>query len=85
MLVPGGRVAQAVWRPIDHQPVYAAFARALRRHAGEVTAAIMHAPFAGPGRDELHRLLVDAGFDRVQVRIATVAARFPSPGELLRR
>jgi ubiquinone/menaquinone biosynthesis C-methylase UbiE len=85
VLVPGGRVALAVWRPIDHQPVYAAFARALRRHAGEETAAIMHAPFAGPGRDELHRLLVDAWFDKVQVRIATVAARFPSPGELLRR
>jgi ubiquinone/menaquinone biosynthesis C-methylase UbiE len=85
VLAPGGRVAIAVWRPIDHHPVYAAFAKALRRHAGTETAALMHAPFAGPSRDELRRLLTDAGFDKVVVRIAAFPARFPSPGEFLRR
>jgi hypothetical protein len=75
----------AVWRPIDHQPVFAAFAKALRRHAGTATAALMHAPFAGPSRDELRRLLTGAGFDKVVLRIAAFPARFPSPGEFLRR
>jgi hypothetical protein len=45
----------------------------------------MRAPFAGPGREELRRLLTEAGFDKVQVRIATFPARFPSPGVFLRR
>jgi hypothetical protein len=73
---PGDRVLDVV---------YAAFAKALRRHAGTETAALMHAPFAGPSRDELRRLLTDAGFDKVVVRIAAFPARFPSPGEFLRR
>jgi ubiquinone/menaquinone biosynthesis C-methylase UbiE len=83
VLAPGGRVALAVWRPIDHNPVFAAFATALRRHAGTETAALMHAPFAGPSRDKLRRLLTDAGFDKVLVRVATFPARFPSAGEFL--
>ena len=45
----------------------------------------MRAPFAGPGREELRRLLSETGFDKVRVRIASFPARFPSPGELLRR
>ena len=85
VLAPGGRVAVAVWRPIDHNPVFAAFARALRRHAGTEAAALMQAPFAGPGRGELHRLLAGAGFDKVVVRIGGFQARFPSPGQFLHR
>jgi ubiquinone/menaquinone biosynthesis C-methylase UbiE len=85
VLTPGGRLALGVWRAIDHHPVFAAFVRALERHAGPETAALMRAPFAGPGREELRRLLTEAGFDKVQVRIATFPARFPSPGEFLRR
>ena len=84
VLAPGGRVALAVWRAIHHNPVYAAIAQVLRRHAGAETAALMQAPFAGPGRDGLGRLLTDAGFGDVQVRIGIFAVRFASPGELLR-
>jgi len=47
VLAPGGRVALAVWRAIHHNPVYAAFAQVLQRHAGAETAALMEAPFAG--------------------------------------
>jgi ubiquinone/menaquinone biosynthesis C-methylase UbiE len=85
VLAPGGRVALAVWRPIDHNPVFAALAKAVRRHVGTQSAALMYAPFAGPSRDELRRLLADAGFDKVQVSMAAFAARFPSPGEFLRQ
>jgi len=83
VLAPGGRVALAVWRAIHHNPVYAAFAQVLRRHAGAETAALMEAPFAGPDRDGLRRLLTDAGFGGVHVRIGTFPVRFASPGELL--
>src|SRR5215218_1556352 len=34
VLVPGGRVALAVWRPIEHSPGFAVFADALDRHIG---------------------------------------------------
>jgi SAM-dependent methyltransferase len=85
VLTPGGRLALAVWRGIDHHPVFAAFVRALERHAGPGTAAPLRAPFGGPGREELRRRLTETGFDEVQVRIATFGARFPSPGEFLWR
>jgi SAM-dependent methyltransferase len=85
VLAPDGRLVLAVWRALDHQPVFAAFVRALERHAGPEAAALMRAPFAGPGRQELHRLLTGAGFATAQVRIATFPVRYPSPGELLRR
>jgi len=57
VLAPGGRLALAVWRAIDHHPVFAALVRALERHAGPGTAALMRAPFAGPGREEPRRAL----------------------------
>jgi len=83
VLAPGGRVALAVWRAIDHNPGYAALARVVERHAGAETAAIMHTPFAGPDRDGLGRLLAGAGFAGVHVRIGTFPVRFSSPRELL--
>jgi len=43
VLTPGGRLALAVWRSIDHHPVFAAFVRALERHAGPGTAAPLRA------------------------------------------
>jgi SAM-dependent methyltransferase len=83
VLAPGGRVALAVWRAIDHNPGYAALAGAIERHAGAETAAIMHAPFSGPDRQGLGRLLAGAGFAGARVRIGIVPVRFGSARELL--
>jgi SAM-dependent methyltransferase len=41
VLVPGGRVAVAVWGPIQRSPAFAALADSLERHAGvQVAAAV---------------------------------------------
>ena len=85
VLVPEGRLALAMWRPIQHAPGFAALAQALERHAGADVAAVMHAPFAGPDAATLRQLLTDAGFAGVRLRIGIGATRFPSPEEFLRR
>jgi hypothetical protein len=50
----------------------------LARHAGEGAAAMMRAPFAGPDRPEIRRLMGDAGFDGTVIRIGAFTARFAS-------
>jgi len=71
VLVPSGRIALAVWRPIEHNPAFAAFADALDRHVGAEAAAMMRAPFSAPDREQLRRLLAEAGFTGVQIRITS--------------
>jgi ubiquinone/menaquinone biosynthesis C-methylase UbiE len=83
-LVPGGRLALAVWRALDHHPVFELLVHALERHAGVRTADLMRRPFSGPGRETLRRLLHDAGFTRPRAGTGVIAARFPSPLEFLR-
>jgi ubiquinone/menaquinone biosynthesis C-methylase UbiE len=84
MLAPGGRLALAVWRSIDHHPVFAELVRALDRHVGADAAAVMGSPFAGPGRDELRRMLAAAGFDKILIRVGVITTRFPSAREFVR-
>jgi ubiquinone/menaquinone biosynthesis C-methylase UbiE len=83
-LVPGGRLALAVWRALDHHPVFEHLVRALERHAGAGTADLMRRPFSGPGRETLRQLILDTGFTRPRARIGVITARFPSPLEFLR-
>ena len=85
VLVPGGRIAVAVWRPIEHNPAFVVFADALDHHVGAEAAAMMRAPFSGPDREQLRRLLVEASFSEVHIRIASILVRFPSPREFLRQ
>ena len=85
VLVPGGRLALAVWRGIEHHPAWATFVDAVDRWAGPEVGAVMRRPLSGPDRDGLRRLLTDAEFTGVRIRIATVLPRFPSAREFLRQ
>jgi SAM-dependent methyltransferase len=85
VLAPGGRLALAVWRSIEHNEGFAVLVDALHRCVGSEAAQVMRAPFAGPGADTLRSLLARGGFDGVVITIATIPARFPSPREFLHR
>jgi hypothetical protein len=67
-----------MWRPIRHSPGFAALAQALKRHTGTDTATVLRAPFDGPDPARLRRLLLDAGFGQVRLRIGLGLARFCS-------
>lgn len=85
VLRPGGRLAIAVWRALEHQPVFVRLVEALDAHVGPEAAATMRGPFAGPDRDALRQLLSETGLGDSVVRIGVLAARFPSPREFLRQ
>lgn len=84
-LVPAGRLALAVWRPIEFSPGFVSLTEALGRHAGADTAAMMQAPFSGGNAEELRAVVAGAGFEDVRIRIGVGSIRFPSPGEFLRQ
>lgn len=85
VLVPSGRAILSVWRSLDHSPGYAALAEALERWIGPETRQAMLAPFALGGAGELRSMLVEAGFQDVEVRSAVGAVRFASPEEFVVR
>jgi len=83
VLVPGGRLALLVWRPIRYSPGFAALADALGRHINPDAAKIMHAPFSLGDAEELRSLLKGAGFVGIAVRIGIGTVRFPSLEEFV--
>ena len=85
VLAPGGRLGLSVFRDGRFNPLYAAFAELLERHAGADAGAMMRSPFAAWGVAELRALLAGAGLRDVQVRIVCGGERYPSAAEMLRR
>lgn len=85
VLVPGGRVALGVLRPLGHNTAYRHFADALEHHVGPEAGAMMRAPFPNLTAEDLRGLVRGAGFDGVVVRIAVTSVRYPSVGEMVRQ
>ena len=89
VLAGGGRLALAVWKGIDHHPLYAALAEAeaprLVEHGVDVTYQDLVAPFSLGDATALCSLLLDSGFADVTLAEATVLARFPDADRFLER
>lgn len=85
VLVPDGRLATNVWRPLEFHRTYELMADALERYVGEEAAAMMRSPFAVWDRSELRALVVGAGFREVVVTVEIGSMRYPSVEEFLRR
>jgi len=85
VLAPGGRMALALWRPIEHNPAFEVVAETLERHVSTEAGSMMRAPFSGPSIERLQQLLTTASFVDIKGRIAHMAVRFPSPREFLRQ
>jgi ubiquinone/menaquinone biosynthesis C-methylase UbiE len=85
VLVPRGRVAVAVWGPIQRSPAFAALADSLERHGGVQVAAAVRWLFSLPDPEDLRASLASAGFDGIRVQTARKTTRFPSVAEFLRR
>jgi SAM-dependent methyltransferase len=81
VLVPGGRVAVSVLRPIRHNPGWEALAVLLERHTG---SSALRAPFPELDAAELRELATSAGFRRVRVQIVVATAHYPSPEHVIR-
>jgi ubiquinone/menaquinone biosynthesis C-methylase UbiE len=85
VIAPGGRIALSVWRGVEHNWFYDAFAVALERHAGAEAGAMMASPFPDWHAEELRGALLAAGFDDVRLRLEIGVEEWPSAAELVRR
>lgn len=85
VLMPEGRLAISVWRPIRYNPAYVVLTQALQEHVGAHTAEMMRSPFPAWSVDDLRVLLKEAGFRQVRITIGIGPMRYPSVEEFLRR
>jgi ubiquinone/menaquinone biosynthesis C-methylase UbiE len=86
-VVPGGRIALAVWQGIEQQSLFAEFAEIEARHLTPlgVTYDDLVAPFSLGDADHLRVLLEDAGFTQIEVVARAITARFSSPETFARK
>ena len=83
VLVPGGRMALSVWRPLERQPFFVAFVDALESHLGAEVGGLQRAAFTLGDADVLRGLLTTAGFRAPHLRIVVKLMRWPSLAEFL--
>ena len=78
VLVPGGRMAVAVWESLDRSQAYPLLVALLERMAGSQAAEALRAPFVLGDRAELAELFRSAGVEAVEVTTHRGTARFPN-------
>jgi ubiquinone/menaquinone biosynthesis C-methylase UbiE len=84
VLVPGGRLALSIWRPIEHSPGYPVLVEALGQHIGAQAATTMRAAFSLGEASEVRTLLTEARFRDIDIRVCDGMVRFASPEDFVR-
>ena len=79
-LAPRGRLAVSTWGPIAEAPVF----REAHAIAEKIVGPVVDQRHALGDASELERLLTEAGFDEVRVRIVAMALRFTDSQSLAR-
>jgi SAM-dependent methyltransferase len=78
VLVPGGRLAVAVWDALEQMPAYAAELELLDRLAGRPAADALRAPFVLGDPGALESMFRQAGAESIRVETQRGTGRFPS-------
>jgi SAM-dependent methyltransferase len=79
-----GRLAVALWAPIEQSPIFAALAYGVGAVLGaEVAAAYRRGPWALTDPDELRSLAVQAGWREVTVEPRELPIEFAGPAQLV--
>lgn len=80
VLSPAGRLALAVFQPIDRHPFYVALDEAIQERLGLSAAADI---FCLGDEAQLERMVGDAGFGNVAIERASLLSRFTDPAAFL--
>jgi SAM-dependent methyltransferase len=78
VLIPGGRLAVAVWDSLENTPGYAAMAALLKRLFGAQTAEALYAPYSLGNKETLRPLFTDSHLQDVEITTHEGTARFSS-------
>jgi SAM-dependent methyltransferase len=82
-LKPGGSVAIAVWRSVEHNPAYADIISVLEEHVGTAAADALRLPYSLGNSDEVTAALESGGFSEITVEVKTETAKFPSSRQMV--
>jgi len=82
-LKPGGSLAIAVWRSVEHNPAYADIISVLEEQVGTAAADALRLPYSLGNSDEVTAVLEGAGFAEVTVEAKTETAMFPSSRQMV--
>jgi len=83
VLARGGRLIAAVWDRLENLPALALEADVIERTAGPAARDDLRAPFVLGDREELARLVAEAGLKSASISTRHGTARFPSVRSLL--
>ncbi len=83
VLKPGGSLAIAVWRSVDHNPAYADIISILEEHVGTAAADALRLPYGLGNADEVTAALESGGFSEITVDAKTETASFPSSRQMV--
>jgi SAM-dependent methyltransferase len=82
-LRPGGAVAIAVWRSVEHNPAYADIISVLEEQVGTAAADALRLPYSLGDSDEVTEVLAGSGFSKINVEEKVESARFPSSRQMV--
>ena len=82
-LKPGGSLAIAVWRSVEHNPAYADIISVLEEQVGTAAADALRLPYCLGDADEVTALLESSGFADITVKAKTECAQFPSSRQMV--
>ena len=82
-LKPGGSLAIAVWRSVEHNPAYADIISVLEEHVGTAAADALRLPYSLGNADLVVSLLEDSGFEEIVVEAKIEHAKFPTSRQMV--
>ena len=83
VLKPGGSLAIAVWRSVEHNPAYADIISVLEEYVGKAAADALRLPYSLGDPADVTAALESGGFGTVAVEAKTEKARFPSSRQMV--
>jgi ubiquinone/menaquinone biosynthesis C-methylase UbiE len=82
-LKPGGSLAIAVWRSIQHNPAYADIASILEEQVGTAAADALRLPFSLGDAGTITGTLEGSGFADISIEAKTESATFPGTRQMV--
>ena len=83
VLRPGGRIAIAVWAPIERSRAYVHLAESLQKHVGDEAAERLRSPFKLGDPDELRAMFNSVYIRNLRIALKKGTARYPSIEEFV--
>ena len=82
-LKPGGSLAIATWRAVEHNPAYARIISLMEEQVGRAAADALRLPYSLGVAEDVVAVLEGSGFSEVAVDVKAEIAKFPSAHQMV--